>query len=153
MKRALPIVLDTLHALALGVWLGGLVVLWGIVPSVVPAASLSEAARRFGGLVQFCGLVMLGVQFALRRRYQRDRAGFIGDGVRQLLTFGALFLAVLARYGSNSASVSAFLGLAAVQILLLVGITALTLWLQLPHPTPAPTQKPAPASSARRAAK
>ena len=33
------------------------------------------------------------VQFALRRRYQAVRALFVADGIRQLLTFGALLLA------------------------------------------------------------
>ncbi|HZO86792.1 MAG TPA: hypothetical protein VFB38_00530 [Chthonomonadaceae bacterium] len=176
MKRAVPLILDTLHALALAVWLGGLVTFWFvIIPTVQlgPRLTFNEANAIFGGpqarlgrWIELCGLMMIGVQFLLRRRYQGDRARFIGDGVRQLLTFGALLLAEYARYSRPPPGVfypggginALLIGLAIAQIALLAGVAALTAWLQLPRVTAAPaavepSQQPVKAPAPRRTAR
>lgn len=161
MKRPLPILLDMLYSLSLALWLGGAVVLWTSVVPVVgrfggltqaqSGAVVCEILRRFGGIVEMCGLALLGVQFLLRRRYQRVRAFYVGDGVRQLLTFGAFFLAEYVRYslmpvleaartaqnGQNFARLTQLSGtLTMIEVFLLAGVVALTVWLQMPRPVP-----------------
>ena len=156
-KRTVPLLLDILHAVALAVWLGGLVVIAGVVmPTLFPASGLvAEMAeklagtilRRFLPLVEICGLVMLGAQFLVRRRYQKSQNLFVGDGVRQLLTFGALLLAEmclrdllpqmdrarldgkLALFQSLHTLYSAF---ATAQMVVLGLVVALTVWLHAP---------------------
>jgi uncharacterized membrane protein len=182
MKRALPTILDTVHTLALACWLFGLLV---IVAIVAPAAAhlpgetslqvgrlVAESLYRFGTIVWICGLLMLGAQFVLRRRYRRDRALFIGDGVRQLLTFGTLLLAEHCRdvliptlqAAGNAGNAPKFdhfqhliVSVTLLQIVLLIAIGALTAWLQWPRPVAAPVsapsttpQKPAAAPSSSR---
>lgn len=103
LKSWVPALLDGLHLLALAVWLGGLVTLWlAVMPAAFQASGLTvreaetvvgNCLRSFTGLVEMCGIAMAGAQFALRRRYQAVRALFVADGIRQLLTFGALLLA------------------------------------------------------------
>jgi hypothetical protein len=165
MKRAFPVLFDTLSALALAVWLGGLVAFFAVVEAGVPGKALNSILTRVGGLIEVCGIVMIGVQFLMRRRYQRSRSLFISDGVRQLLTFAALFVAEFGRYGplrvlgtegaGQTHALQVYTSLAILQIALLVGVIALTAWLQQPRPAiasaPAPTPTaPAPAPARAR---
>jgi hypothetical protein len=160
MKRALPIVLDTLHALALAVWLGGLAMLWlTLVPVArqTPAPGLASGSAILNsvwrGQVEWalrCGITMIGVQFLLRRRYQRNRPRYIGDGVRQLLTFGALLLALYAPRGNPFAAANGFsmlMALAVAQAALLIAVTALTAWLQMPQANVLPGSVPGTAAA------
>ena len=193
MKRALPIVLDVLHALALALWLGGVALFWlltssglaqghGGVPTEPANALLGAAWGSLGLWAERCGLVMVGVQFVLRRRFQRNRSRFIGDGVRQLLTFSALLVTEYAHRslqyrsilqthtvpgGSFVAADSTLMSLCAIQAALLIAVIALTAWLHQPAaasivvpvsnaatPTmPSAPTRPTRASGKRRAAK
>src|SRR5579871_2460963 len=98
MKRATPILLDTLYALALALWFGLAAGLFVVARPGTPDATQDLFARRAGGLIEAAGVAMVGVQFLLRRRYGRNRQLAVADGVRQLLTFAAFFLAELGRY-------------------------------------------------------
>lgn len=185
MKRLLPTLFDTLQTLALALWLGGMVVIGAVVaPAAFHIAGLTrmqsgmvvgESLRAFGNVIEICGLVMIGAQFLTRRRYQRSRPLFLGDGVRQLLTFGALLLAEYGKYSlfpmldkARLANDMAgfdrlhhlYSSLAMVQVWLLVGIAGLTAWLQAPRaPASAPiaasanAEPPARPTSARTARK
>src|SRR5579871_3619464 len=172
MKRTLmPTFLDTLHALALMLWLGGIVVIGAIVaPAAFHVAGLTkmqagsvvgESLRRLGPVIEVGGLVMVAVQYLERRRYLRSRALFLADSVRQVLTLGALLLAEYGKYvlfpaldsaraANNLASFDRFhhlySALAMVQVWLLLGVAVLTAWLQLPRITPAPATAAPPAS-------
>jgi hypothetical protein len=143
MKRALPIFLDTLYTLALALWFGlaaGLLV--AAARPGPPDATLSLFVQRAGGLTEAAGVVMVGVQFLLRRRYARVRQLMAVDGLRQLLTMGALLLAEFGRYGlfkPGHALVAHDIGvlcqLAGVQIAMLAAVTAITSWLLVPRTT------------------
>lgn len=185
MKRAVPLVLDTLHFLALAIWLGGLTLLLFTVPFIAPyllkegagSAEILEAARLqsiAAALILFeiCGMAMVGVQFLLRRRYRHDRNLFVADGLRHLLTFGAFFLTEYARYqllpkmtgllaaAERAPADGTYLVFAALQVLLLTGIGALTVWIHSLHSAgavpvpasapPAPPAKGKPSRSSRR---
>ncbi len=163
MKRALPLLLDTLHTLALALWLGALAV-WAMLAQMPPAAAPTRAllAPQIAGLVEICGLLMVGAQFLLRRRYLTDKTRFVADGARQLLTFGALLLAEFGKYGQTASqlpsSAAPGMGLAFAQIALLIVVVALTSWLQAPRPINNPAGTiPAPqtgrAAANRRAAR
>ena len=158
-KRTLPFLLDALHLLALAVWLGGLLTLWlAVMPAAFHGSAnltlrqsetvIGDALRGFTSLVEMCGLTMIGAQFLLRRRYQRDRKQFHADGVRQLLTFGALLLvevclrSLLPQMDAARAQVhleqfhqihQGYAALATAQAIALLGVGLLTAWLQSPH--------------------
>jgi len=157
MKKTVVGLLDTLHTLALAVWLGGLVILTLLVaPTIFQGTALAEAdAREVYGLLlgrfvywaDACGVTMLAVQFLLRRRFQKNQSHFVMDGVRQLLTFVALLLAEMSfrnllpnlntakRIGELSQIVKlqgTYALLAASQAGALLLIAALTVWLNLP---------------------
>lgn len=158
-KYAFSLILDTLHTLALAVWLGGLLIIgMAVAPAAfrdVPGLSrmqsgmvVGESLRRFGGIILFCGVIMLAAQFLTRRRYRHDRSLFISDSVRHLLTFAALFLAEFGRqslFPAMDAARSAnkmpefdrlhhtFSTLSMIQVWILAGIAALTAWLHLPR--------------------
>lgn len=97
--------------IALAIWLGGLAAFWGaFVPalhafygtnSLTSQRLLQSVLARTGDWFEVCGVVMFAAQFLLRRRYQRDKALSIVDGVRQLLTFGALLVLELPRRTSS----------------------------------------------------
>lgn len=97
-RRVVVVVLDVLHALALGVWLGGSVVLWWLVVRYGGLDVVVAGARWLSGVVELCGVVVVGVQFVLRRRYVREGVRYVWDGVRQLVTFGAFFAGEWVRY-------------------------------------------------------
>ncbi len=158
MKSWVPALLDGLHLLALAVWLGGLVTLWlAVMPAAFQASGLTvreaetvvgNCLRGFTGLVEMCGIAMAGAQFALRRRYQAVRALFVADGIRQLLTFGALLLAefnlrmLLPQMDAarQQANVKLFHDLhqnyallATFQAIILIAVGVITAWLQSPR--------------------
>ena len=151
------VLLDGLHLLALAVWLGGLVTLWlAVMPAAFHTSGLTlreaEAVvggslRNFTALVEVCGIALAGAQFVLRRRYQAVRLLFLADGIRQLLTFGALMLAEVnlrvllpqmdaARLQAHVAEFhnlhQNYAVLATFQALILIAVGVLTAWLQLP---------------------
>lgn len=115
------------------------------VPEGSPNALAFPAATTGGAILEVCGLVAVGVQFVLRRRYQLSRTHFIADGVRQLLTFGAFFLAEFLRYSllpnearAEGIEVLGWMGrystISLLQMALLVAVTGITAWLMLPPP-------------------
>ena len=164
MKRTLlPTLLDTLHALALMLWLGGIVVIGAIVaPAAFHVVGLTkmqagsvvgESLRRLGPVIEICGIVMVAAQYLLRRRYLRSRTLFLADSVRQVVTLGALLLAEYGKYvlfpaldaaraANNMAAFDQshhlYSSLAMAQVWLLFAVAVLTAWLQLPRVTPAP---------------
>ncbi|MDW8207607.1 MAG: hypothetical protein RMJ43_07195 [Chloroherpetonaceae bacterium] len=97
-RRAVVVALEVLHAVALGVWSGGSVVLCWLVWRAGGGGVVGDVARWFSGVVEVCGVVVVGVQFVLRRRYAGWRVGYVWDGVRQLVTFGAFFAGEWVRY-------------------------------------------------------
>ena len=158
-KVFVPILLDGIHLLALAVWLGGLVTLWlAVMPAAFHTSGLTmreaeavagNSLRGFTILVEMCGIAMAGAQFALRRRYQAVRALFVADGIRQLLTFGALLLAEInlrvllpqmdaARQQAHVAEFhnlhQNYAVLATMQAIVLIVVGLLTAWLQSPRP-------------------
>jgi putative copper export protein len=176
MRIRIALILDMLHALALALWLGGLVTVIGVaIPAFAskPDWLASDPKRLiglllpiYGRIVEISGLALVGVQFVLRRRYMKSRTHFITDGVRQLLTFGAFFLAEFAHYNlfptllaadaRFQAAQNRFVALGIAQFVLLVLVIGISAWLMLPpprsagasgvEPSPTPSQ-PAPASA------
>lgn len=157
MRRALPIALDTLFFLAIIVWLGGLIMFMANIQPEFRSAHDSQILysselqigilRNFGRIIEMSGIIMVGLLFILRRRYQQQRNLFVIDGVRQLLTFLALMIAEYIRYillpnllssvATQSKTVGAdfttyrYLGI--TQVALLIVILALTIILQSPY--------------------
>jgi len=157
MKRpGFPVILDTLQALALAVWLGNLAATFLFVRTGPTSLMQDRFARDSGALIELCGLLVVGAQFLVRRRYLRDRTQFVCDGVRQLLTFGAFFLAEYSKYvlnahpdpmaGKLDTAAGTVIG---AQIALLIGITALTSWLQQPRVAPPSSGAPPAAAPPR----
>ena len=91
-------------------------------------------------MTESCGVILAALQWVLRRRYQHNETLFVGDGVRMLVLFVALFAAEYGRYvlvpayaKIPSASVyGALVGLGILQAVLLIGYVAITGWLQTP---------------------
>src|SRR5690348_4203242 len=133
MKRYIPVVLDTIAVLALAVWLGGLAVCWLVLSPLVRGAStadgvavqrvFAEAVRRFSSFAETCGIILVAIQWALRRRYQSNQRLYVMDGVRMVGIFVALFAAEYGRYvliptlsrTHSPAAVGALAGFAIVQ--------------------------------------
>ncbi len=157
MQKTVVGIFDTLHTLALALWLGGLVVLGGLVaPALFQGTALAEAdarevysllIQRFVTWADVCGVTMLLVQFLLRRRYQKNQTHYVVDGLRQLLTFAALLLAEMCfrnlfnnlnatRRVGELAHVAKLEGTYAILALsqtgILVVVAMLTVWLNLP---------------------
>jgi hypothetical protein len=188
MRRAIIILLESLHTIGLTVWLGGLIIIGAAVaPAAFHHAGLTESqaaivvgesVRLFTRLAEWSGLAMVGVQFLLRRRYQRDRALYIGDGVRQLIVCGALLAAEFCRYTLFPEMDAArmihdtvrfkhlhhvYTSVSMVQLVLLIVVAGIGAWLQAPRearasapakaPAPAVRVEPAPAQASRRAAR
>jgi hypothetical protein len=159
MKRAMPVLLDTLYVLALALWFGLAAGMLVVVSSKAPNKVMDVFARRTGGLIEVAGIAMVGVQFLLRRRYQRDRQAFVADGVRQILTFLALLLAEFARYSLlrtdhavTADDVVTLCRLDGAQMLVLTVVTALSSWLLVPRTAAGPIVTPASQSNGRPAA-
>jgi hypothetical protein len=145
MKRMLPILLDTLYALALALWFGLPVALFLLPRPAIPDGTLASFVERATGLIEVAGIVMVVVQFLLRRRYARNRQLLVADGIRQLLTFGALLLAEFGRHGLlkpghtlTAQDITALSWLAGAQMVVLAAVTALTSWLQTRAMAPIP---------------
>ncbi len=150
MKRYIPLLLDTCALVALALWLGGLAVCWTVlapttrsIPSDGLAAAhdvLNRTVYRFSAIVELCGLVLVALQWVLRRRFQRSKSLFVVDGARTLVVFIALFCGEYGRYviiptliKSDSAGAYTTLAiLALVQAILLIGYMAVTGWLHSP---------------------
>lgn len=176
MKRYVPLLLDTLALLALGVWLGGLAfawLAWSPVAHIDPTGKLqsvfAETLRRNTGVIELCGVTLAGIQWLLRRRYRADRSRFIGDSVRFMLLFAALFCAEYMKISllpqakrlETPGILLSMVIWTIAQAILLVGIVGLTVWLQSPRsvaaqaaPTsPRQPSRPAAPPSKRRASK
>lgn len=144
-KRALPLVMETLHWLALAVWLGSQAALL----MLIGGQTSNPFFIRMESTVVYCGILMIGIQYLGRRRYQQDRARSIADAFRQLFTFAALMLAVYIRevlhkkmpadYSFSTFLTHSEIKYAGVQIALLVAVAALSVRLQMdPSLTPSP---------------
>jgi putative copper export protein len=158
MKKTVVGLLDLIHHTALALWLGGMVVLGALVAPILYRSKLlttqdadgvyQALLNRFTPWIEICGVALIVVQFLLRRRYQKQRNLFILDGVRQLLTFGALLLAEMcfrnllpnlnsARRLGELANIGKWEGmytlLAVSQVGILVTVLATTIWLTLPN--------------------
>ena len=164
MKRHIPLILDTLAVLALAIWLGGVALCWLVLAPTVNSVISANAAqsqqlfadilRRFSAIIETCGIVLVALQWVLRRRYQRDRQKFVADGLRMVATFMALFAAEYGRYGlipalirsPGSGVVSTLEGFAIFQAVMLVVYAGITVHLLSPRalvlPAVAPTSAP-----------
>jgi putative copper export protein len=157
MKRTALGIFDTLYLVALAVWLGGLATFGAVAsPTLFDGAALSESQadalygamlRRFTPILEGCAILLIALQFLLRRRYDKNRGQFILDGVRQLSLFAAFLLAEVcfrnllpnlnaSRRLGELAHITRLQGtyaiLAVVQVGLLVFIAGATAWLSLP---------------------
>jgi len=149
MKQHVPLILDTISAVALAIWLGGIVVIWAVLaPLGHPAGAevhpwFVEGLRRFSVVAESCGIIIAAVQWALRRRYEKDRHLFVVDGLRMLVLFAALLCAEYGRYlvipalaaSKTSLGLSTLTILADIQGAALAAVTTITIWLlgrQLP---------------------
>lgn len=154
MRKFLPLILDTLAAVALAIWLGSLVtLLTAFRPGAFDLPGVSGANSSFislrvlngvAGIIEGSGFVLIGVQFILRRRYLSNRELYVMDGFRQLFTFAALFIAFYIRINIlNKINLLKMPNLEAhhhtiqvlfvIQTVLLVLATAITTWLQMPR--------------------
>ncbi len=110
MKRPLPAYADIIEQLTASLWLGSVIsVLIGTSQSS-SAAWILPFTSVAGRIAEICGLLLVGLYFLGRRRYESVRSLFILDGVRQLIAFGSLFLNELVRYGVMSSGGNASLG-------------------------------------------
>jgi hypothetical protein len=134
MKITLPLVFETVHALALALWLGADAALI-ILVSLGAAAMPRIAVVRELAIIEFAAIVMISIQFLTRHRYKKVRTLYVADGVRHLLTFTALLLAA---YIMNSVkeksigvleSTTAAYATTVAQIVLLTAISSITIWL------------------------
>jgi hypothetical protein len=138
MKSSLPAIIDILNAIALSIWTGGtacalLLAQSGGAPQLYQARSDS--------LMELAGFLCIGAQFLSRRRFQSNRILYVGDGVRQLITFAALLLleavklnmhsahSLHAQNAANPAETPAL----ALEFLLLCVVTGFTVWLPSPR--------------------
>jgi len=90
MNRTIKLVFETIQFLALGLWLGALVttLLLNRLGGVSPAFIGTQSA-----MIELWGLVMVGILWVKRRQFAGNRKLFLEDGIRQLVTFAALFTA------------------------------------------------------------
>ena len=141
MKRAILILLDSLYTLALALWFGLLAALLVAVHCGMPGSSLGLFVHRSALVAEPAALTVVAAQFLLRRRYERIRRLAVADGVRQLLTFGALVLAEFGQYSLfrpgfiTAARIATLSWLAAAQLAILAVVISMTSWLllQLEH--------------------
>ena len=98
MKRFLQQNFDRFELAAESAWLALVVQeLYMSFPHSSPATGQITVSD--GLITEINGLILIGLQFLGRRRYQGDRKLFILDGGRQLLAFAALFVHEFYRYG------------------------------------------------------
>jgi hypothetical protein len=131
MKRLLPPVIGGLHYLALALWLGGSLTLLLVLPQ---SAGSLFGSPRFVRLGETCGIVMLGMQYLERRRYQTDRQLLLWYSIRQLLTFAALFVllyndTLVAHAPKNSLGTALSMQYAIAQAVLLTLAAIMSVWM------------------------
>src|SRR5580658_6090783 len=83
MKITLPLILETLHSLALALWAGGqcaVIIFLGV------GGSPHQFLDRIESLIELSGIAMIGVQFLTRQRYRKHKRLYLADGIRHLLT-------------------------------------------------------------------
>ena len=104
MSRPLKLAFETIHYLAMSLWIGGeAAVLILITSGGLPALFMA----RERALIEFWGFIMVAVQWLTRRRFQRQKSLYLIDSARHLLTFAALFVGEWAKYsGTAGASAS-----------------------------------------------
>jgi hypothetical protein len=161
MKQYVPLILDTISAAALAVWLGGLVVIWAVLAPLGhgPGAEIQpwfvDGLRRFASIAEACGIIVAAVQWALRRRYQKDRGLFVLDGLRMLVLFAALLCSEYGKYlilpamtaSKTALGLSTLTVLADVQGAALAGFIAMTIRLQTPQSSASPKPASVPAAA------
>ncbi len=132
MKRNFPHYLDVLEPVAASLWLGA--VLCVLLLAAQPGSSkfIDIPLQSAGRIAEVSGLIILGLQFLGRRRYQGIQKLFVLDGIRQLLAFAALFINELYRYsihpsqGSGAQhNITLFFGMEIVFIIIMVVVSAL----------------------------
>jgi hypothetical protein len=134
MKITLPLVFETVHALALALWLGADAALM-ILVSVGAAAAPHTVVVRELAVIEFSAIVAVGIQFLTRHRYKKSRTLYVADGVRHLLTFTALILAAYVMNSVKGKSIGVMesetiaYATAGGQIALLAAVSAISLWL------------------------
>jgi hypothetical protein len=129
-KWALVFLLETLHLWAFGVWFGGVVLL------LILSTPLQVVNRAPFFL---CGLIVLGCEWLLRRRYRLQRTKALGDSLRQTLVLAALFVEEL-EHNSRRPTTATLHALEIAQVVLLAFVAAISAWLQVAPPVgePAP---------------
>jgi hypothetical protein len=134
MKITLPLVFETVHALALALWIGADAALM-ILASVGAATAPHLIVVRELAVIEYSAIVMISIQFLTRRRYKSSKALYVADGVRHLFTFAALILAAYIMntvkdksIGVMESSTTAY-ATAGCQIVLLTAVSAITIWL------------------------
>ena len=138
MKRSLPLILETIHSVAIALWLGGsacaiLLALSGGAPALYQGKS--------DAVIELAGFLCVGIQFLTRKRYQANRMLFVGDGVRHLLTFAALVVMEAVKLNLHAASRASLtarvspveIPALALEIVLLIAVSAFTIWLPSPQ--------------------
>ncbi|HLI49656.1 MAG TPA: hypothetical protein VKV18_13345 [Chthonomonas sp.] len=128
-KWALVFLLETLHLWAFGIWFGGLALLLILSPPF----PVANRAPFF-----LCGLIVLGCEWLLRRRYRLQRAKALGDSLRQTLVLAALFIEELGHNGRRPTTATQH-ALEIAQIALLAVVAAISVWLQVAPPVGEPT--------------
>ena len=132
MKRSLTPYSDILVQAASAIWLASTLSVLLLAAQTSILGMISPVVGSAGRIAEISGLILIGLLFLGRRRYQNLRTLFILDGVRQLLAFGALFLNELYRYslapsrGSTSIRmISSLFGLQAALIIIMIVVSSL----------------------------
>ncbi len=140
------VLLELIQLLAVALWLGTAAAPWffsALRPLLWHSAPLLHQQQN---AVTLFGLLLLGGQWLVRRRYRHKRQLFVAEGVRWLLTFGALLAA------ETAASPAFAQALSAIQVVLLSGVLLLSAWLNQglqQEPAVLSDAQPAPRKKAR----
>lgn len=135
MKITISLILETAHAVALALWLGGQAALILLLSVGIGAAPNLFVVRQ-QLVVELSGIVVVAIQYLTRRKYAKIRTLFVADGIRHLITFAALLLAEYMKYGGKSKSTGIMVAapiaytMAAAEIGALASVSAITIWLQ-----------------------
>lgn len=156
MNRTLTLVFETIHFLALALWIGAQATVLVLFSSGgVPALFM----QRERALVELWGLIMVAVQWLIRRRFSGSRKLYLMDGVRALLTFTALFAGEYIKYSSGASKTLSITSaiiqksggemvLIGAQIGLLAGVCAMSIDLLMRPMVPAPARSAEPIKTA-----
>ncbi len=134
MKITLSLVLETVHALALALWIGGEAALIVLVGCGAAVASHIFVVRE-QSVIEFAAIVMICIQYLTRHKFKKLKTLFVVNAVRNLLTFTALILAVYVMNSVKGTSIGVLESptvayvTAGGQLLLLAAVSAITLWL------------------------